>query len=105
MTWMAHTGFRELKVGTTLHLTERTIVGYPASPLEEGASVPIELGTGARTSFTLVKVAPGQVFVQLPDRSIWKMTPHTPNDFPVGIVSPGLNSQDWVIRSRAQALE
>ncbi len=106
MSWMAHTGFRELKAGTALHLTERTIVGYPPSPLEEGALVPVELATGARTSFTIVRVEPEHVFIQLADGTIWRMTPHdTSRDFPVGIDSPYLNSQDWVIRSRAEGLE
>ena len=58
-----------------------------------------EMAAGVRTKATILSVADNEIQMKLPDGTVWQMTHRTPFDPPVEIKSPGLNQQDWVIRS------
>lgn len=62
----------------------------------------------ARTTFSQIRVGTSlrlERFLRSPDacprqsKRDWQMTHRTPYDPPIEIQSPGLNQQDWVIRS------
>ena len=100
MAWVGRTNFAEIGVGTSLRLEEiPTIPGRSPSPVRARSQIDIEMAAGVRTKATIVSVADNEIQMKLPDGSVWHMTHRTPFDAPVEIKSPGLNQQDWVIRS------
>jgi hypothetical protein len=103
MAWEAHTNFRQLGIGTSLHLVESpTVVGYPPSPIQIGAVMAVEFGPNTRGKVTVLSASQYEMVIQEPAGKIWRLTPWEPSDSPVRINSPGLNWQDWVIRSEIQ---
>lgn len=102
MPWQIHTAFRKIGVGTDLHFIESpTIPGY-AAPITVGSNVHVELALGAVTVIRILSVDLQEITIQDADNKTWRLTPHTDGDFPTGVSSPGLNSQDWVVRSEIQ---
>ena len=100
MAWVGRTNFSEIGVGTSLRLEEiPTMPGRSPSPIRARSKIDIEMAAGVRTKATIVSVADNEIQMKLPDGTVWQMTHRTPFDPPVEIKSPGLNQQDWVIRS------
>ena len=100
MPWVARTSFRNIGVGTSIRLEEvPTIPGRPPGPVEVGSEMSIEMPAGAVTKAAIVSVSDNEILLRLPNGSVWQMTHRTPFDPPVEIISPGLNQQDWVVRS------
>jgi hypothetical protein len=100
MAWVGRTNFSEIGVGTSLRLEEiPTIPGRSPSPVRARSKIDIEMAAGVRTKATIVSVADNEIQMKLPDGTVWQMTHRTPFDPPVEIKSPGLNQQDWVVRS------
>jgi hypothetical protein len=100
MAWAGRTNFSEFGAGTSLRLEEiPTIPGRLPSPVRTGSEIEIEMAAGVRTKATIVSVADNEIQIELPDGTVWQMTHRTPYDPPVEIKSPGLNQQDWVVRS------
>lgn len=103
MAWEAHTNFGKIGVGTSLHLIESpTVQGYPPGPLQVGSDIAIEFAAGARGKAKIISASHDEMVLQEPSGKTWKLTPWQTSDFPVSINSPGLNSQDWVVRSETQ---
>ena len=99
MSWIARTKFSQIGVGTSLRLEEvPTIPGRSPTPVQAGSELAIEMA-GRRTKAKILSVADNEIQLRLPDGTVWQMTHHNPYDPPVEIKSPGLNQQDWVIRS------
>lgn len=100
MAWEGRTKFSKLDVGTSLRLEEvPTIPGRTPSPVQAGSEITIEMAGGVKTNATILLVADTEIQLKLSDGSVWQMTHLTQFDPPVNIESPGLNHQDWVIRS------
>jgi len=100
MAWVGRTKFPEIGVGTSIRLEEvPTIPGHSPSPVEAGSEITIEMAGGIKIKATIVSVTDNEIQLRLPDGAIWQMTHRTPFDPPVHITSPGLNQQDWVVRS------
>ena len=100
MTWKGRTKFSEIGLGTSIRLEEiPTISGHSPSPVELGSEIAIEMAGGVKIKATIVSVTDNEIQLRLPDGAIWQMTHRTPFDPPVQIISPGLNQQDWVVRS------
>ena len=100
MVWVGRTKFPQFGAGTSLRLEETpTIPGRPPTPVRTGSEIEIEMAAGVRTKATIVSVADNEIQMKLPDGTVWQMTHRTPFDPPVEIKSPGLNQQDWVVRS------
>ena len=100
MTWVGRTSFSEIGVGTSLRLEEMpTIPGRKPTPVQAGSEIAIEMATGIKTKANVLSVADDEIRLKLPDGTVWQMTHRTPFDPPIEIKSPGLNQQDWVIRS------
>jgi hypothetical protein len=100
MTWIGRTSFSEIGVGTSLRLEEMpTIPGRKSTPVQPGSDIAIEMAAGVKTKANVLSVADNEIQLKLPDGTVWQMTHRTPFDPPIEIKSPGLNQQDWVIRS------
>ena len=100
MAWVGRTNFSKIGVGTSLRLEEHpTIPGRLPSPVRAGSKIEIEMAAGVRTKATIVSIADNEIQLRLPDGTVWQMTHRTPYDPPIEIKSPGLNQQDWVVRS------
>lgn len=102
MPWVGRTNFSTFGVGTSLRLDLEeipTIPGRSPSPVRAGSKIEIEMAPGVRTKATIVSVADNEIQIELPDGTVWEMTHRTPFDPPIEIKSPGLNQQDWVVRS------
>jgi hypothetical protein len=104
MAWEAHTNFRQIGAGTTLHLIESpTVPGYPPGPIQVGSDMAVEFAAGTRGKVKVISASQDEMVIQEPSGRTWKLTPWLASDFPVSIDSPGLNSQDWVVRSETQS--
>lgn len=100
MTWKGRTKFSEIGLGTSIRLEEiPTIPGHSPGPVEPGSEIVIEMAGGVKIKATIVSVTDNEIQLRLPDGAIWQMTHRTPFDPPVQVISPGLNQQDWVVRS------
>ena len=99
---MCATGYQTIGVKTSLHITESpTIVGVPPNSLPAGYTLPIRHPDSSITKAIINTITPIAAEIQLPDGTRWRMTPHDPNaDFPTMISSPGLHTQEWVIREK-----
>ena len=100
MAWVGRTKFSTIGVGTLLRLEETpTIPGKSPSPVKPGSKILIEMADGVETKATILSVADNEIQLKLPNGTVWQMTHLTPFDPPVNLQSPGLNHQDWVVRS------
>jgi hypothetical protein len=100
MAWIGRTKFSTIGVGTSLRLEETpTVPGKLPSPVKAGSEIPIEMAGGAKTKANILRVADNEIQLRLPNGTVWQMTHLTPFDPPVNLQSPGLNHQDWVVRS------
>lgn len=100
MAWLGRTTFSNIGVGTSLRLEEvPTVPGRAPTKLKVGSEIAIEMAAGATVKATILSVSDNEIQLKLPDGAVWQMTHLTPYDPPVNIKSPGLNHQDWVVRS------
>ena len=100
MAWVGRTNFSEIGVGTSLRLEEiPTVPGRVPSPVQVGSELTIEMAAGVQTKATIISVADNEIELKVPDGAVRQMTHRTPYDPPVNLKSPGLNHQDWVVRS------
>lgn len=99
MAWEATTNSRIVQSGMLLHLVQSpSIVGEPGPALASGDDVSLELGNGSQTRF-VVEIAGGtSAIIRMGNGPTWQISHWTARDRPVGIVSPHLYSQAWVIR-------
>jgi hypothetical protein len=100
MPWVGRTKFSTIGVGTSIRLEEiPTVPGRSPSPVQTGSEIVIEVPGGVETKATVLSVADNEIKLKLPDGTVWQMTHHNPFDPPINVESPGLNQQDWVVRS------
>jgi hypothetical protein len=98
MNWTVKTNAAKLAKKAILHFTEMTGRDAPPSRLAAGDTFNLELADGSRTGGTVRSMIDSTLEIELKDGSAWTLTPHRDGDGPLGIESPGLHSQDWVIR-------
>lgn len=101
MGWHADTMYMKISIGTSFHIVESPTI-WQGSPqeLKSGDTFPIHHPDGTITSARVVQASADEVAIELSGGTKWRMTRHAPNDPPVSISSPGLRSQEWVIRSQ-----
>ncbi len=102
---MAHTAdttYRNIGVGTSLHIMQSpTVSGTPPQPLLPNTNLPINHSGGGVTNAKVISSAHGEATIELADGSKWRMTHHRPDDPPSLFAPTVLHSQDWVIREEA----
>jgi hypothetical protein len=91
--------FRRDWVGTSIHFSEMSAAGIPASILSAGDTFWLEFPNNNRTGGEVLEREGDQITIRLKNNSVWTMTPHATEDDPVGIQSAvDVHSQDWVVR-------
>lgn len=100
MPWTASTNHSQIAEGTSFHIIESPqSEGEETRGLPVGTSLVIEFPSNERTKARVVQSSRGEAIIEI-DGNQWRVTPWAQQDAPVLIRSPGMYSEDWVVRSR-----
>jgi hypothetical protein len=98
LNWTVQTNAGALAARTNLHFVEQTIAGTAPSNIQVDDTFSVEFADNTRSGGKVTSRNGNTVVIEMKDKSVWTLTPHNSDDYPVGIDSPGLHFQNWVVR-------
>jgi hypothetical protein len=96
--WYAQTISAVLGKGSIIHFTEMTTPGVGPSTIKTSDEFNLGYPGGTTSGGKILAATTDTLTLEIKDKTTWTLTPHTSNDQPVSIESPGLHSQNWVVR-------
>lgn len=98
--WDVRTSSLHLGVGVRLHFVAR--MQSPGKPdiLQPGDQLDFYVAMTSGGKGQVLSASPKELIIATSAGDTWRLTPPVSRDLPPSISSPGLHSQDWVIRDR-----
>lgn len=89
----------EITLGSPLRLMEVTAQGLPRATLVAGDTLSVGHPNNKNSKAEVQSVAGDKVTLKLPSGILWTMTRRANGERSVETNTPGLNFQDWIVRS------
>lgn len=98
--WEGRSASQQLKVGTPILLMAKAqIRGQPRDVLNGPQDIWIELDT-KWVEARLTEADPSRAILQMPEGERWVLTPRQGDEWGSNITTPGMYSEDWIVREQ-----